>query len=751
MEIFKPTIQDQATFSGSVDISGSLNITGNIIPSVSGAYDLGTAELPFRDIYVSQNSLKFISTESGEEIGRISVNKNTGDIKLLNTKRLTPEQRETLTAETADETALSPVSASSLYVSESINPGHTNTSIGHTNQKFHTLHVHFVSASSSTISGSLHVGDTVIASTFTGSFVGDGTQLTGVTSYTDSDTLDYINTVGVISSSAQIASDISGSFTSVSASLASSIAGISTDFTDITNKPTLISGSNQLAGETIEGDLTLTGTLTAQTIHVQQVTSSIVYSSGSNVFGSSAGDVQQFTGSLSITGNVSTLGTLTASGYNSSNWDSAFSWGNHASAGYLTSFTESDPTVGSHIKAITTTKISNWDTAFGWGNHASAGYLTSLPSHNHDDRYYTESESDSRFVNTSGDTITGDLTVNGNFYGRSVNGQYSSIYRIGGIYFTWDSDSYGSNFDHSITSTFGGSYGDNITINSYGHVKINIDSNGNSTSTFSVGRHTTGDANNLLLLDESANMTVYGSTRSPIFYDSNNTAFYVNPASTSNLNAVTVNGNLVTSNLITSATAQVSNFHIRNASPTVFFRDTDHNSAMLHCNSNLFYVLRGGNDTTTWTQVNGQWPGIWNLTNNLYSGGGAATFVGDVTANTSDRRLKENIKNIPNAIDKVKSINGVTFDWKDDLEDINYTRLRIHDVGVIAQEIQAVLPDAVRPAPFDTDEEGNSRSGENYLTVQYEKIVPLLIEAIKEQQIQIEELRKLINYYICNS
>jgi len=208
-----------------------------------------------------------------------------------------------------------------------------------------------------------------------------------------------------------------------------------------------------------------------------------------------------------------------------------------------------------------------------------------------------------------------------------------------------------------------------------------------------------------------------GSSRAPIFYDSNDTNTYFD------------------SNRLV----------IRGTDPTVILRDTNHNSAMLHCNSNLLYVLRGGNDTTTWTQVNGQWPATWNLTNNLYSGGGAATFVGDVTANTSDKRLKENIKNIPDAIEKVKSLNGVTFDWKDNLEEIHYTRQRIHDVGVIAQEVQAVLPDAVRPAPFDTDEEGNSRSGENYLTVQYEKIVPLLIEAIKEQQQQIEELKALIN------
>lgn len=58
--------------------------------------------------------------------------------------------------------------------------------------------------------------------------------------------------------------------------------------------------------------------------------------------------------------------------------DTAYGWGNHASAGYLTSFTETDPVfTASPAAGITNTKITNWDTAYSWGNHASAGYLTS--------------------------------------------------------------------------------------------------------------------------------------------------------------------------------------------------------------------------------------------------------------------------------------------------------------------------------------------------------------------------------------
>ena len=75
----------------------------------------------------------------------------------------------------------------------------------------------------------------------------------------------------------------------------------------------------------------------------------------------------------------------------------------------------------------------------------------------------------------------------------------------------------------------------------------------------------------------------------------------------------------------------------------------------------------------------------------------------------------------------------------DDILDLDVDENR--HVGVYAQDIQSVLPEAVKIAPFDMDNNGKSKSGDNYLTVQYEKIVPLLIECIKKQQNQIEDLR----------
>ena len=103
------------------------------------------------------------------------------------------------------------------------------------------------------------------------------------------------------------------------------------------------------------------------------------------------------------------------------------------------------------------------------------------------------------------------------------------------------------------------------------------------------------------------------------------------------------------------------------------------------------------------------------------------TCTGDIIAFLgSDMRWKSNIIPITNPIEKVKMIGGYTYNWKDNSKPHNRGK---KDVGVLAQEIEKVLPEIVRE-----DKEG-------YKSVQYDKIIPLLIESIKEQQKQIEELK----------
>jgi hypothetical protein len=97
-----------------------------------------------------------------------------------------------------------------------------------------------------------------------------------------------------------------------------------------------------------------------------------------------------------------------------------------------------------------------------------------------------------------------------------------------------------------------------------------------------------------------------------------------------------------------------------------------------------------------------------------------------VAFSTSDNRFKTNVTPIPNALDKISQIGGYEFDWIPNQELHGFEG---HDIGVIAQEIEKVLPEVVT-----TRDSG-------YKAVKYEKIVPLLIEAIKEQQKQIDELK----------
>ena len=126
--------------------------------------------------------------------------------------------------------------------------------------------------------------------------------------------------------------------------------------------------------------------------------------------------------------------------------------------------------------------------------------------------------------------------------------------------------------------------------------------------------------------------------------------------------------------------------------------------------------------------------------NSLGVGTAASTTAGqiratnDITAYFSDERLKTFQGKITNALEKINSINGYYFYENELAKELGYTNTN-RQVGVSAQEVQKILPEVVVPAPVSDD----------YLTVKYEKLVPLLIEAIKEQQTQIADLQNQLN------
>lgn len=118
-------------------------------------------------------------------------------------------------------------------------------------------------------------------------------------------------------------------------------------------------------------------------------------------------------------------------------------------------------------------------------------------------------------------------------------------------------------------------------------------------------------------------------------------------------------------------------------------------------------------------------------------------FGQNVYAYYSDRRLKKDIVEIQGALEMVRKISGVYYRQNEVAEKHGYKN-KDKQIGVIAQEIKKVIPEAIGLAPFDSevDENGNikSKSGENYMTVQLDKIVPVLIQAIKELDAKVKTL-----------
>lgn len=163
--------------------------------------------------------------------------------------------------------------------------------------------------------------------------------------------------------------------------------------------------------------------------------------------------------------------------------------------------------------------------------------------------------------------------------------------------------------------------------------------------------------------------------------------------------------------------------NIYNSSPTIYLQDSDQRSAMIHNNANLLYFLSGcGNGDTNWCQqANGYWPLYLNLNNN------DAVFGGNVYAfgyfHNSDARLKKQIRTIPDGLDLVSRLRGVSYRWKHD---------DAAALGVIAQEVEKVVPSAVR-----TNDKGDK-------TVEYDQLIGPLIEAVKDLKAANDNLRQTV-------
>jgi hypothetical protein len=234
------------------------------------------------------------------------------------------------------------------------------------------------------------------------------------------------------------------------------------------------------------------------------------------------------------------------------------------------------------------------------------------------------------------------------------------------------------------------------------------------------------------------------SMRAQLYYDSNNTAYYVDPASFSKMSSASgmwMSGTDNPADVVNASTWYgLGRSDVAGWTPGGMVQVAGYAGLRLR-SASTFLELEGPTYGTGWAYVNSPLasgtrldaPIFYDSNNTGYyldpnstgtslNVAGSITAAGNISA-SSDVRLKEDIQIITNAVDKVKQINGVTYTRKE-------TKKR-HS-GVIAQDVIKVLPEVV---------EGTE---ESMYSVSYGNMVGLLIEAIKEQQSEIDELKQLV-------
>ena len=415
----------------------------------------------------------------------------------------------------------------------------------------------------------------------------------------------------------------------------------------------------------ISGDLIVGGDITAERFLVEYVTSSVVFESGSTKFGNTADDTHDFTGTVDITRN------LTANSISSS---TDISGVNAILSKNLTANSVSSSTEISAIDGILSSNLTV--------NNISASTLIS-----------------------SSDSYIDDW--------NSISGSLSSLTSS----ITALSESVSATYLLNTTDSFTG------TLTVTGSI---IQSGSNSYFLNNVGVGTTNPTERLHV---DGNLLVTGKVTAEEFHTELVSSSVVYKSGSTQFGDTSDDTHTFTGSLIVSGT--IANTNIQENASTAF------KTVMVDTTTGQFYYTGsyiGGAGTGIENVVEDTTPqlgGNLDLNSNNISGSGNIEIDGYISASgdiiafaSSDIRFKNDITPIANPIEKVLAIGGYEFDWNN----LQGT-YKGHDVGVIAQEVEKVLPEVVHTRP------------DGYKAVRYEKIVALLIEAIKEQQLQIDELK----------
>ena len=343
--------------------SSLASVTGNIIPSVTDTYTLGSPTHVWQDLYLGQASLYIDGT-------RVIGSDVTGDINI-----------------TTDPNQNIHIAAGQNVVFQSV--------VGATDQTFEveldTINLgQDVGGATVTVRGTLeapdiHVGDLELdASGIQQTQVGQNLTLkTSGTGFVYVETSDFY--VGDVNTSAvkideNSISRFGGGIVTIdgftnSADMTTAINTAETNANTYTDtREIAITTAYQAYADQAEADAITTSNSYADTAIANLVDSAPATLDTLNELAAALGDDPNF--ATTVTNSIATK--WTQDNTKISNWDTAYSWGDHSVEGYLTSYTETDPIFIGHVaSSITSTEITNWNNAYGWGDHSLAGYLTS--------------------------------------------------------------------------------------------------------------------------------------------------------------------------------------------------------------------------------------------------------------------------------------------------------------------------------------------------------------------------------------
>lgn len=382
--------------------------------------------------------------------------------------------------------------------------------------------------------------------------------------------------------------------------------------------------------------------------------------------------------------------------------------------------------------------------------------------------------------------ITGSLTLTGNVsidgtsksYGLKNAGSQCSFYGVSN-----------SPSEYSWASTAGDVVLQVGQTGGYTANRLILSNQNNGDILYTFGTTSTNDAEKFRMVKDGTFNTVKvvasTSVSAPIYYDPDSTAYYLNPASTSKLNTVIAEyyqssgstspsfevnrgagsrylfgSNVsITGSGIFDITAGLWRLVVKDTTGYVGIKtenpgyDLDVNGTVRAATSVTAPIYYDSDSTAYYvnpastsvlyslrTYSNIATPIHYDYVNTQYYVEPASTYdsirvAGDIVAYYSDERLKDIKGNIENPLEKVLSLNGFYYEPNEKAQQLGY--IKKMEVGVSAQEVEAVMPEIVKDAPI----------GHGYKTLNYAKLVPLLIEAIKEQQTQIEEIKRNCKCY----